>query len=74
MSLRRYLPALGIGGAVWALIYSTVGLVGLSAIATAYRENPAVTLGLSAVFVAAIVGLTIGLRRAEAEPEPEPEA
>lgn len=70
MSLRRYLPALGLGGAVWALIYSTVGLVGLSAIVTAYRESPAVTLGLSAVFVAAIVGLTVGLRRAETGPDP----
>lgn len=62
MSLRRYLPALGLGGAVWALIYSTVGLVGISALLQAYRQNPAVTLGLTAVFIAAIIGLTIGLR------------
>ncbi|WP_010540169.1 DedA family protein [Dietzia alimentaria] len=34
MPLRRYLLAVTVGSALWALLYSTVGLVGWAAIAT----------------------------------------
>lgn len=34
MPLRRYLPALTVGGILCALLYSTVGMVGWSAITT----------------------------------------
>nr|WP_228549602.1 VTT domain-containing protein [Dietzia sp. DQ11-38-2] len=34
MPLTRYLPAVVVGCALWALLYSTVGMVGWSAITT----------------------------------------
>ncbi|MBM7229312.1 MULTISPECIES: DedA family protein [Dietzia] len=34
MPLRRYLPAVTVGCVLWALLYSTVGVVGWAAIAT----------------------------------------
>lgn len=34
MPLRRYLPAVTVGCVLWALLYSTVGMVGWTAIAT----------------------------------------
>ena len=34
MPLRRYLPAVTVGSVLWALLYSTVGFVGWSAITT----------------------------------------
>lgn len=34
MPLRRYLPAVAAGCVLWALLYSTVGMVGWAAIAT----------------------------------------
>ncbi|MFN3600697.1 MAG: DedA family protein [Dietzia sp.] len=34
MPLTRYLPAVTVGGLMWALLYSTVGMVGWAAIAT----------------------------------------
>ena len=34
MPMRRYLPAVTIGCVLWALLYSTVGMVGWAAIAT----------------------------------------
>lgn len=63
MSYRRYLPALAIGGAMWATIYSTVGLIGFKAVAAGYRVAPGLTIGLAVCFVLAIVGLVIGLKK-----------
>ena len=34
MPLTRYQPAVTVGGLLWALLYSTVGLVGWTAVAT----------------------------------------
>lgn len=34
MPLRRYLPAVAVGSVLWALLYSTVGMVGWTAITT----------------------------------------
>ncbi|MDN5805826.1 MAG: VTT domain-containing protein [Brevibacterium sp.] len=70
MSYRRYLPALVVGGSLWALIYSTVGLIGFKALATAYQVEPGMTVGLGACFVLAIIGLVIGLKKKDEQPEP----
>ncbi|MBM6592330.1 VTT domain-containing protein [Brevibacterium sp. RIT 803] len=70
MSYRRYLPALVVGGSLWALIYSTVGLIGFKALATAYQAEPGLTIGLGAVFVLAILGLFIGLKKKDEQTEP----
>ncbi|WP_166824087.1 DedA family protein [Brevibacterium limosum] len=63
MRYRRYVPALVIGGSLWALIYSTVGFLGFKAVARAYQAEPGLTVGLGLVFVVAVVGLLIGLRK-----------
>lgn len=70
MSRRRYLPALVVGGSLWALIYSTVGLIGFKAVAAAYQAAPGLTVGLGACFVMAIVGLLIGLKKKDEQTEP----
>lgn len=69
MSYRRYIPALVVGGSLWALIYSTVGLIGFTALAAAYEKSPGLTVGLGACFVLAIGGLLIGLRKDERKVE-----
>lgn len=69
MRLRRYLPALVVGGSLWALIYSTVGLIGFKALAKAYEVAPGLTIGVGACFVLAIVGLFIGLRKKDQTPD-----
>ena len=76
MSCRRYLPALAVGGAMWATIYSTVGLIGFKALVAGYQATPGLSVGLAVVFVLAIVGLVIGLKKpapsAEAAPGSSP--
>lgn len=62
MRFRNYIPALAIGGSLWALIYSTVGLIGFKALASAYAAAPGLTIGLGVCFVMAIGGLVIGLK------------
>ncbi|SII95612.1 SNARE associated Golgi protein [Mycobacteroides abscessus subsp. abscessus] len=69
MSARRYVPALILGGSLWALIYSTVGLIGFRALAMAYAAAPGLTVGLGVFFVLAIAGLVIGLRRGDGSPK-----
>lgn len=51
MPLRRYLPALLIGGLLWAVLYATVGLATLSALVRLYEISPvgAVLGGLALV-------------------------
>src|SRR5699024_3860361 len=63
MSYRRYLPALAVGGAMWATIYSTVGLIGFKALAAGYQAAPGLTVGLAVWFARAVVGLVIGLKK-----------
>lgn len=55
MALIRYLPALALGGAAWALIYSTIGFVGFAAIAVAYQRAPLLTIAALAVLLCALV-------------------
>lgn len=54
MRARSYVPALIVGGMIWALIYSTVGFVGFGAITLAWSKSPLVT---SLVLGAALIGL-----------------
>ncbi|MFF5705237.1 DedA family protein [Streptomyces sp. NPDC012794] len=53
MPLTRYLPALFVGGAVWALIYATAGLGVLEVLGRLFAEQTA--LGVSAVAVLLLV-------------------
>ena len=74
MRYRRYVPALAVGGSLWALIYSTVGFLGFKAVAKAYHAEPGLTVGLALVFVVAIIGLVIGLRKDRTPAEEETSA
>lgn len=56
MSLWRYLPALAVGGAAWALIYAAVGFVGVAAVASAYARWPVATIVVTALLVLLLVG------------------
>ena len=38
MPLRRYLPAVIVGCLLWALLYSTVGMVGFAAIGALWNQ------------------------------------
>ena len=72
MPLRRYLPALVIGGLIWAVLYATVGLITLAALAHLYAISPvgAIVGGLTLV-----AGLTVYIvwrvRRSHATPAPQ---
>ncbi|MCM0621286.1 DedA family protein [Nocardioides bruguierae] len=59
MPLRRYLPALGVGAALWASVYLTVGLAVLEAFWTAAPGRVLV----AAAAVAALVAVVVGVRR-----------
>ncbi|MFJ8669603.1 DedA family protein [Streptomyces sp. NPDC093600] len=67
MPLRRYLPALFVGGAAWALIYATAGLGVLAVLGRLFAERTA--LGVSAVAVLlAVCGVVVYRRRRAALP------
>lgn len=55
----RYLPALILGGAVWATIYTTIGSVSVAAIGTAYQQWPVVTVVVSIVLAVALASWII---------------
>ncbi|CAL9641330.1 hypothetical protein SUDANB120_06353 (plasmid) [Streptomyces sp. enrichment culture] len=65
MPLVRYLPALFVGGAAWALIYATAGLGALRVLGRLFAEHPALGASAAAVLVLAVCG-TIAYRRRRA--------
>lgn len=74
MPLRRYLPAVALGGALWALVYATVGLAAVHAWLIAAVQWPG-TIPVTAVVVAAVAtGLIWRHRRSTAKDEPPPVA
>jgi membrane protein DedA with SNARE-associated domain len=59
MPLRRYLPALALGGLLWAVLYATVGLITWAALSHLYAISPvAATIGVL-VLLAALVGYVV---------------
>ncbi|MDO4784983.1 MAG: VTT domain-containing protein [Propionibacteriaceae bacterium] len=52
MPLRRYLPAVVLGGIAWALIYATVGFVGVQAFAALWSRSPALSIGIGVMVLA----------------------
>lgn len=52
----HYLPALGLGGLAWALIYATIGTVGLDLFGRLYALSPVGATSAFVVLVAAIGG------------------
>ena len=49
MKLRHYLPAVTIGSVAWALLYATLGTVGLDLFSRLYALSPAAGIGLVAL-------------------------
>lgn len=62
MPLRRYLPALAIGGLAWAIIYATVGLVVVLGWLELFWRSPWAAVAVLAL-VAVIVALLVLRRR-----------
>lgn len=68
MPIRRYLPALVLGGLIWAFLYATVGLITFAALQHLWQISP---LGAVAGGLALLGGVTAyavrQVRRARAE-------
>lgn len=56
MPLRRYLPAVTIGGIIWAFLYATAGFVTIAAWWRLYQYS-----ALTAVLLLVVLVLTVGL-------------
>lgn len=54
MKLRHYLPAVTIGSVAWALLYATLGTVGLDLFGRLYAVSPAAAVGLVLLAVLAV--------------------
>lgn len=63
MPLRAYLPALAVGGLVWASIYGTLGGLSIAGLATLWTAHPFLAIILLAVIVAAVTVMTARARR-----------
>ena len=61
MPLRRYLPAVVLGCAMWAVIYATIGLAAFEALVLAAARSPWALVALA--IVAAAVGVLVVVRR-----------
>jgi len=51
MPLRHYLPAVAVGGLIWALIYSTVGFVGAAAFGLLWQRSPVAAVAVAVLVV-----------------------
>ncbi|MFE7511532.1 DedA family protein [Streptomyces sp. NPDC057540] len=70
MPLPRYLPALFVGGAAWALIYATAGLGVLEVLARLFAERTALGVSAVAVLLLAVCGVVV-YRRRRTVPSPD---
>ncbi|WP_053647800.1 MULTISPECIES: DedA family protein [unclassified Streptomyces] len=66
MPLPRYLPALFVGGAAWALIYATVGIGVLEVLRRLFAEHTALGLAAVAALLLAVCGAVVYRRRGTA--------
>jgi len=72
MPLRRYLPALVVGGLIWAVLYATVGLITFAALARLYEISPVGAIVGGLVLVAGLVGYIVWqIRRSHPSSAPE---
>ena len=68
MPLRRYLPALVVGGLLWAVLYATVGLLTFSGLAHLYGISPVAAVLGGLALVAGLTAFVLWqLRRRRAE-------
>ncbi|MFK3735741.1 DedA family protein [Streptomyces sp. NPDC088090] len=70
MPLPRYLPALFVGGAAWALLYATVGLGALDVLGRLFTDRPALgTVVVAALALGACGAVAYRRRRAARGPD-----
>ena len=62
MPLRKFLPALGVGSVLWALLYGTVGFVGFHALRVVWEFSPVLCSVAICVAVAALTGFILSRR------------
>ncbi|MFD4029862.1 DedA family protein [Streptomyces sp. NPDC058637] len=63
MPLPRYLPALFVGGAAWALMYATAGLGVLAVLGRLFAERTTFGVSAVAVILFAVCGVVVYRRR-----------
>lgn len=59
MPLRRYVPALIVGGVAWALLYATLGVVGFAGFSELWALSPAAAIVAVAGIVLALTGFVV---------------
>lgn len=59
MKLRHYLPAVAVGGLLWALLYATLGTVGIELLGRLYAFSPVLAVSVFVVVAAAIAGYVV---------------
>ncbi|MEU9115208.1 VTT domain-containing protein [Streptomyces sp. NPDC048483] len=63
MPLSRYLPALFVGGAGWALVYATAGIGALKLLARLFAEQTALGVAAVIALLLAVCGVMVYRRR-----------
>lgn len=71
MPLSRYLPALFVGGAAWALVYATAGIGVLKVLARLFAEHTALGVAAVAVLLLAVCALVLYRRKKSAQTAPD---
>lgn len=56
MSASRYLPALVVGGVLWALLYSAIGVAGVDLFGRLFDFSPALAIGVFVVLIGGYAG------------------
>jgi membrane protein DedA with SNARE-associated domain len=74
MKLRHYLPAVAVGGLAWALLYATIGTVGLDLFAKLYEFSPVLAIGCVALIAITIASYVIWQFRRRVGEHPSPVA
>lgn len=70
MPLRHYLPAMVVGGALWAMVYASVGLVSLHVWGLLWGRSPAVAIAAAVLAAAALAWfLVTAMRSRQGSPQ-----
>lgn len=67
MPVRRYLPALAIGGLAWATIYATVGLAAIALWVDLFLRSPWAAVAALVLLAGIVVALIVRRRRGRSE-------
>ncbi|MCW5953098.1 MAG: VTT domain-containing protein [Propionibacteriaceae bacterium] len=64
MPAARYLPALVVGGVLWALLYSAIGVAGVDLFGRLFERSPALAIGAAVAIIGGYAGfITWHVRR-----------